>query len=309
MIASSQFGAAHRRDAADEALARLPGEAFGDTDWARLALRSCAAYLEPAIRAGQPYRIANAIRAIAHAPAMRQVDAVAGAVCDALLAEAYAARNSRLVAGVAEARSVIDGVLAELGTSAERAAADSGTLREQVAGFVRLVALGDAALAERLEATGALAARIAVAMKLDPATVLDVELAGSLADIGMAGVPAETRSERERIVRHALAGETFVRQTPALSRLAPIVRSHYERYDGLGYPDALGGDEIPLESRIIGVAAAFIDLVTPAAHAKALLPGEAAHELELHAGAEFDPAIVTATSRLLQFRRRTKRSA
>ena len=317
MIASSQFGDAQRRSTADSVLNRLPGDIFGETDWARLALQSCAEHLEPAIRSGQTYRIAGAVRALAHAPSLRQVDAVAGAVCDALLAEGYAARNSRLIADVADARSVADTVIAELRGTAESAAADTGMLREQVAGYVRLVALQDAGIAERLDATDAFAARIAQAMKLEPQTVLDVELAGRLADIGMAGIPAATRAKREirtkrdheRINRHTALGESFVRSLPALSRLAPFVRSHHERFDGHGYPDGLAGNEIPLESRIISVAAAFIDLVSDGPHAKALLASEACGEIALHAGTEFDPAIVAVMLRLLQFRRRTNRTA
>jgi HD-GYP domain-containing protein (c-di-GMP phosphodiesterase class II) len=317
VIASSRFDETQRRGIADAVLGRLPEDIFGNTDWARLAVQSCAAHLDPAIRTGQPYRIAAALRALAHAPTVRQVDAVAGAVCDALLAEAYAARNSRLVADVAGARSVADAVVAELRDAAQRAAADRHMLREQVAGYVRLVALHDAGIAERLDATGAFAARIAHAMKLEPQTVLDVELAGRLADIGMAGIPAATRAKRgirtkrdhERVRRHAALGESFVRDIPALSRLAAIVRSHHERYDGRGYPDGLGGDEIPLESRIISVAATFVDLLSDGPQAKAVLASDAGNEIALRSGTEFDPAIVAVTLRLLQVPRRTHRTA
>jgi response regulator RpfG family c-di-GMP phosphodiesterase len=300
MIAPSLYGDARRHDIGDEALARLPESAFGDTDWARMALRACTGHLEAAIRAGQPYRIASAVRAVSHAPTLHQVDAVAGAVCDALLAEAYAARNSRLVAGIAEARAVVDTVVAGLRSESNQRAADTGALRERVDGYIAVVALQNAKFAERLDATGAFAARIALAMKLEPATVLDVELAGRLADIGMLGVPAES---------HVAASAAFTSDIAALSHLAPIVRSHHERYDGLGYPDGLAGNEIPLEARIVAIAAAFIDLIGEGSLGKPLLAHEACAEIALNAGAEFDPAIVTATLRLLRYRQRTSKTA
>jgi len=108
-------------------------------------------------------------------------------------------------------------------------------------------------------------------MKLPATTVLDIELAGCLHDVGMIGrqKPARSHSatvskrEHEHFRRHAIAGAAFVGNVASLAYLAPIVRSHHERFDGHGYPDGLRGDEIPLPSRIISVAGAFVDLVTP----------------------------------------------
>lgn len=317
MIASTQFGDGQRGATANDALARVPEYAVGGTEWVRLALHDRASHLVPAILSGQPYRIVNAVRAMAHAPTLQQVDAVAGAVCDSLLSEAYAARNSRLIASVADARAVIDTVSTELHGEAELSAVDAGRERDQVASFVRLVALQDAGIAERLDATGALAGRIAGAMKLIPQTILDIELAGRLADIGMIGVPASTRAKREihtkrdheRLNRHTVQSETFVRSVPALARLAPIVRSHHERFDGLGYPDGRSGEDIPLESRIIAVAAAFVDLVTESQQTKAMAADDACSEIARHAGTDFDPAVIAVALRLLHFRRRTNRTA
>ena len=40
-----------------------------------------------------------------------------------------------------------------------------------------------------------------------------------------------------------------------------MVRHHHERFDGRGYPDGLGGEDIHLEARIVFVADA-IDAMT-----------------------------------------------
>lgn len=302
MIASIQFGDSGKRGTADKALGRVPEIAFGDTDWVRRALEACAEHLKPAIASGTPYRIANAVRAVAHSPSLQQLDAVIGAVCDAMLAEAYAGRNSRIIGNLAAARPIIDEVVAELRGNAARVAADPDSLRELVDGYLRLVALHDPRVAERLDATGNLTSRIAFALKLPASAVLEAELAGRLSDIA-------TINLTRRSKQHTALGEAFVRSTPALSHLAPLVRSHHERYDGHGFPDGLRGEEIPFESRIIAVAAAFVDFVMGSARTKERLPSEACAELAARAGTEFDPDVVSAALHVLQFRRRTNRSA
>jgi len=53
------------------------------------------------------------------------------------------------------------------------------------------------------------------------------------------------------IHRHTLIGERILLAAPALNRVASLVRSSHERYDGAGYPDGLSASDIPLGSRII----------------------------------------------------------
>ena len=40
-----------------------------------------------------------------------------------------------------------------------------------------------------------------------------------------------------------------------------VCRYHHERYDGSGYPDALTGEDIPIEAQIVGIADAYDSLV------------------------------------------------
>jgi response regulator RpfG family c-di-GMP phosphodiesterase len=300
----------------DDALARIPQRAFGESEWVAMALRGCAQHLEPAIISGQPYRIANAIRAIVHVPTTEQRHAVVTATCDTLLANAYTSRNSRLVNAVAEARGTIDMVMTSLDEIAERTELEPAVLRETVDGFVRMAAMVDPRLADRLDATGRLAARIGNALHLNRQVVTDIEFAGCLHDIGMVSMFGTSRSKDELHGRkdrgqksHTIVGESFLQDIPALAHLAPIVRSHHERFDGSGFPDGLRGNEIPIESRVISVAAAFVDRITAAGEEDALLPQDVCEELAARAGSHFDPDVVSATLNLLHFRQRTNRSA
>jgi response regulator RpfG family c-di-GMP phosphodiesterase len=301
MIATSDPGENLVRSG-NGALARVPQRAFGENEWVSLALESCARHLEPAIASGQPYRIANAIRAVVHVPTAEQRDAVINAVCDGLLTAAYTSRNARMVTEIAQARSVIVRVLTELDERTERSAIEPTLLRETVDGFVRMTALVDRRLAERLDATGRFAARIGAAMHLPPAAVLNIEFAGRMHDIGAIGGVSELKPVGP-------LSEAFLLDVPQLAHLAPIVRSHRERFDGSGFPDGLRGNEIPLESRVISVAATFVERITAAPEHEALLPQDVCHDLALHAGTHYDPDVVAATLQLLHFRQRTNRSA
>jgi HD-GYP domain-containing protein (c-di-GMP phosphodiesterase class II) len=286
---------------ADKVIARLPGSAFGNTEWVTMTTRTGAEHLREAIASNRPHRIANAIRSMAYAPSLDAVEVLTGTICDAIATDGYATRSADTIAQVTKARQIVATVISELRDQAEPATPEAGLLRESVTGYVRLIALRDPKLAERLEAVGMFAGRLARAMKLPAATTLEVELAGRLHDLGMIEI-----AHQDRFKQHPLAGEAFLREIPSLSHLAPIVRSHHERYDGQGYPDGLHDDEIPPASRIVSVAAAFVDLVTATPQLEALLPNDACRELAVRAGTEFDPDVVTATLHLLRFRQRIR---
>jgi response regulator RpfG family c-di-GMP phosphodiesterase len=308
MIASNQFVKQTRRREHAEALARVPQRAFGDTAWVNVALKNCALHLTPAIASGKPRRIANAVRAIAHAPTPQQIGDIIGAACDAALSEAHARHDTRQISNVSSARSVIGTVIADMRAGSERETVAPAALRELVDGYVQILGLLDKRLSERLDAVGQLAARIGAAMNEPPSVLFEIECAGRLHDVGTLSPPAATRAT-DTIGRQPVVGEMFLRSIPSLAHLAPIVRSHRERFDGTGGPDGLLGAEIPLASRIISVAAAFVDLMTESPLHAPVLPYDACHELALAAGTRFDPEVVAAVLQVLRVRQRTNRSA
>ena len=80
---------------------------------------------------------------------------------------------------------------------------------------------------------------------------------------------------------------------------APIVRHCHERWDGTGYPDGLGGEEIPIEARIIFVCDAFHAMTTDRPYRPRLTPEEACRRLEEASGTQFDPRVVEVFLRLV----------
>ena len=108
-----------------------------------------------------------------------------------------------------------------------------------------------------------------------------------------------TESERRLIEKHPELGERIIAPIDRLQDVRPIVRHCHERYDGAGYPDRVGGEEIPLESRIIFVCDAYHAMITDRPYRKRLPADEALRRLEEGAGTQFDPRVVAVAKRVI----------
>ena len=79
--------------------------------------------------------------------------------------------------------------------------------------------------------------------------------------------------------------------------MAPIVRSHHEKWNGNGYPDGLQGEQIPIGARILAAVDALDALASDRQYRRALPLDEAMAYVASEAGASFDPAVVKALSK------------
>jgi HD-GYP domain-containing protein (c-di-GMP phosphodiesterase class II) len=103
-----------------------------------------------------------------------------------------------------------------------------------------------------------------------------------------------TDAELETLRLHPLLGEALLAPTVSDETVLGIVRWHHERWDGAGYPDGLGGSEIPIGARIVGTADAFTAMREARAYRRALGLEEAVDELQRVSGRQFDCACVEA---------------
>jgi putative nucleotidyltransferase with HDIG domain len=134
-----------------------------------------------------------------------------------------------------------------------------------------------------------------------------VHLCGLVHDIGKIGLPAGllekpgplTLEERRQMEQHPEIGERILRNVDDYSEIADIVRSHHERIDGMGYPDGIHGDEIPLLARIIGVADAYDAMTSDRPYREALPSRVARMRLAQAVGTQFDTAVVAAFEAIL----------
>ena len=79
----------------------------------------------------------------------------------------------------------------------------------------------------------------------------------------------------------------------SLGRVIPIILAHHERHDGSGY-EAVKGDEIPLEARVLAVADAYDTLTSDRPYRRAVTPFEAKGLISSGSGTNFDPKVVEA---------------
>jgi response regulator RpfG family c-di-GMP phosphodiesterase len=131
----------------------------------------------------------------------------------------------------------------------------------------------------------------------DPST----EYGFLLHDVGKIGIPDDillkpgplTIAERRRMETHTVLGEQMLGGVAFFKGEGlRIVRSHHERWDGNGYPDGVGGTEIPLGARIFAVADALDAMTSDRPYRNAMSWAAARREVLAQSNRQFDPDVV-----------------
>lgn len=120
----------------------------------------------------------------------------------------------------------------------------------------------DADLRRHSERVAQYATQVALNMGLDALSQHQIHLGALLHDIGNIGIPDSillkptglTSWEFDEMKLHGIIGETICRPVSGLAPALLLVRSHHEKLDGSGYPDALQGDQITIGVRILSIA-------------------------------------------------------
>ncbi|HEX9484021.1 MAG TPA: HD domain-containing phosphohydrolase [Gemmatimonadaceae bacterium] len=151
---------------------------------------------------------------------------------------------------------------------------------------------------------GALAARAG----LDEPSLFWFRIGALLHDVGKLIVPAEvlnkpgklTEDEWALVRQHPAAGEQLLADVQFPWDVAPMVRSHHERWDGHGYPDGLTGERIPLPARILCIADVYDALTTQRSYKRAFTQIEAIEIMRREVGRQFDPALFARFEELVR---------
>lgn len=154
---------------------------------------------------------------------------------------------------------------------------------------------------------GELSAAIAAAIGLTSSAVELIRIAAPLHDVGKIGIPDAillkpgllTEEEKALMRSHTTIGARILSggRSEVMKTAERIARSHHERWDGQGYPDAASGNDIPIEARIVAVA----DCIDALTHNRPYRPSWPRNvvlkEIGRSAGSHFDPDIVEVTLR------------
>ncbi|MDO8729851.1 MAG: HD domain-containing phosphohydrolase [Candidatus Omnitrophota bacterium] len=146
------------------------------------------------------------------------------------------------------------------------------------------------------------AMEIAREMGLSAAQQKSIQYAALLHDAGRVGIPDEILhkpsklepAEYDTVKQHTVKGASLLEPLEILEPAIPIILYHHERYDGTGYPKGLKKEAIPLGARILAVANAFEAMVCERSYRKSVPVQEAAKEIAVHSGTQFDPKVVKA---------------
>lgn len=148
-----------------------------------------------------------------------------------------------------------------------------------------------------------LAAQVATKLGLTPSQQRKVEFGAMLHDVGKIAISKSIinkpdkldASEWEIMETHTVEGQRMLDQIGGLmSEIGAVVRWSHERWDGRGYPDGIGGERIPIESRIVFCCDAFDAMTTDRPYRRAMSEEAAVAELRANAGTQFDPRVVEA---------------
>ncbi|HSD46002.1 MAG TPA: HD domain-containing phosphohydrolase [Pyrinomonadaceae bacterium] len=145
---------------------------------------------------------------------------------------------------------------------------------------------------------------IAQRLGLSDEEIEKIRISALLHDVGKIAIDdkilkkpsALTDEEFEIMKGHPQKGYKIMSQIPAMKEFLPGMYMHHEMVNGMGYPQGLKGDEIPLMGKIVAVADTFDAMTTDRPYQKAMKFEDALARIESFVGTRYDPAVVAALS-------------
>ena len=158
---------------------------------------------------------------------------------------------------------------------------------------------------DHLQRVHVYATEIAKELNLSLLEIEALQAAAMLHDVGKLAVPEHiiskpgklTPEEFEKMKIHPVVGAEILERVQFPYPVAPIVRSHHEKWDGTGYPDGLKGEAIPIGARILAVVDCLDALASHRQYRRAVPLDQAMAIVREHAGKSFDPKIVAILGR------------
>jgi diguanylate cyclase (GGDEF)-like protein/PAS domain S-box-containing protein len=169
----------------------------------------------------------------------------------------------------------------------------------------------DRTTGEHLKNVRAISEQLARELGYGEEEAQEIGLAAVLHDMGKIRVPDSVlgntgrlaEAEWELMKHHSVWGEQFLAGRTGFELASAIARCHHERWDGGGYPDGLGGEEISEPATIVSVADSFDAMTSDRPYRPGRSVAAAIQELVTCSGSQFSPRVVDAMVRLQKRRK------
>ncbi len=177
-----------------------------------------------------------------------------------------------------------------------------GASLDAVNALVTAIDLRDRYTGAHCQRVGRLSVELAVRLGCAEEQLDILRMGSTLLDVGKIGLPDSVLTKTGRLSRqewslmrqHPVWGEQLVQSSALPPQVLELVRWHHERLDGSGYPDMVGGSDLPLLVRIVNVADVAAALRDDRPHRRAWPRARVLDYLQQQAGAKLDPDVVRA---------------
>ena len=182
------------------------------------------------------------------------------------------------------------------------------SMREMVETLATVVVARDSYTGEHMKRVANLCTVIATQLNLPVHTVEGVNMAALIHDIGKISIPAEILTKHSELVdfelqmlqNHVQTGYDMLKHIHFPWNIAQAVLHHHERIDGSGYPNAIKGDIICLEGRIIAVADTVEAMSSDRPYRKGKGIERALEEIAMGRDKLYDSDVVTACLKIFK---------
>ncbi|MEZ5346058.1 MAG: HD domain-containing protein [Pyrinomonadaceae bacterium] len=129
-----------------------------------------------------------------------------------------------------------------------------------------------------------------------------LRISALLHDVGKIGIddailkkPSTLTEEEYAIMKtHPQEGYKIMKNIPAMAEFLPGMYMHHEMVNGMGYPQGLSDDEIPLQAKIVSVADTFDAMTIDRPYQKGMELPEAIERIKSFVGTRYDIHVVNA---------------
>lgn len=145
-----------------------------------------------------------------------------------------------------------------------------------------------------------MATELGKALRLPKSKMDELSMLASLHDLGKVAIPDNILKDKKKlssedweiIKSYPEIGYNIAKSSFKFAHIADYILYHHERWDGLGYPMKLKGEDIPLLSRIMAIVDAYDVMRSGRFYKKTLIKDDAIKELRKCSGKQFDPRLV-----------------